>query len=94
MGTVWIENDKQRELQFKDILQKLDCYELVKMIKTLYLKNEKRMAEGKKATGMDQRYFKLAERTLHEELAVVLEMPQDEIGHYIIEQVEHIEKNS
>lgn len=94
MGTVWIENDKQRELQFKDILQKLDCYKLVKMIKTLYLKNEKRMAEGKKATSTDQRYFKLAEWTLHEELAVVLEMPQDEIGHYIIEQVEHIEKNS
>lgn len=94
LGEVNVENDRQREAEYKNIIHKLDCYELVKMIKTLYARNQKRLSEGKKATHTDQKYFKLAEQTLHEELAIVLDMPKEEIGEYILEQVEQSDSNT
>lgn len=94
IGEVNVENDRQREIEYKNIIHKLDCYELIKMIKTLYERSQKRLSEGKKATHTDQKYIKLAEQTLHEELAIVLDMPRDQVGEYILEQVEQVNTNT
>lgn len=44
------------------------CGNLVKIIKNMYLRRQERISSGKKATVLDDRYFKLAEDKLYSEL--------------------------
>lgn len=81
--TVWIVNEKAREVQFKEALQTCDCKELVKVIKTLYHRKQQRLESGKKVTVVDEKYFRQAEEKLYEELAFVLEMEKSKVGQYI-----------
>ena len=78
-------NDREREMQYKSVLQTCDCRELVRVIKDLYQRKEKRILEGKKATVIDERYFKQAEEQLYGELAYALEISKDDVGTYITE---------
>ncbi|MDO4326271.1 MAG: CarD family transcriptional regulator [bacterium] len=80
---LWVANEKQREEQYKEAIRSCECREWVKIIKTLYLRKQKRLAEGRKTTAMDEKYFRLAEANLHEELAVSLGIPKNEMEHYI-----------
>lgn len=85
--TVWIVNEKAREVQFKEALQTCDPEEMVKMIKTLYLRKQQRLEKGKKVTVVDEKYFRQAEDKLYEELAYALDMNKNEIGSYITEKM-------
>ena len=67
-----IESDKQREARYRDAIRSCDCRELVKILKTLYARRQKRFSEGKKSTASEERYFKQAEENLCNELAFVL----------------------
>ena len=83
IDSVWIANEKEREHQYKAALQTCDCRELVKIIKTLYLRKTARIQNGKKVTAVDEKYFRLAETALYEELAYVLGMEKSMIAPYI-----------
>lgn len=89
--TVWIVNEKAREIQFKEALHTCDCEELIKVIKTLYHRKRQRIESGKKVTVVDEKYFRQAEDKLYEELAYVLEMEKNQMGSYISRQMEKIE---
>ncbi len=78
-----ITNDKQREQEYKDALKSCDPDLLVGVIKNIYLRREKRQAEGKKSTSVDDRYFKLAEDALFSELAFAIGTDQSEINQII-----------
>lgn len=67
-----IENDKQRDARYKEAIRSCDCRELVKILKLLNARKQKRLAEGKKCTASEERYFKQAEENLCSELAFVL----------------------
>ena len=86
--TLWIEDDKKREVVYKESLHKYDCKELVRIIKTSYLRQQSRIAEGKKVTAADKKYFQMAEESLYGELAIALEIEKDKVKEYIIERVE------
>lgn len=75
----YIENEKEREKTYKEALNSRDPKRLVGIIKTLYLRRQKRLDAGKKSTAVDDRYFKLAENHLHNELAFALERDKSEI---------------
>lgn len=91
VDTLWITNEKKREQEYKDLLRRCDCEELVKIIKTIYMRKCSRQAEGKKVTACDEKYFHQAEESLYGELAVSLDMPKEEVKKYIAEKVEHLE---
>lgn len=86
--TVWIVNEKAREVQFKEALQTCDCKELVKIIKTLYQRKQQRLESGKKVTVVDEKYFRQAEEKLYEELAYVLGMEKNKMSEYISARME------
>lgn len=86
--TVWIVNEKAREVQFKEALQTCDCEELVKIIKTLYMRKQQRLESGKKVTVVDEKYFRQAEDKLYQELAYVLGMEKNKVSAYISEHME------
>lgn len=83
IDSVWIANEKEREHQYKAALQTCDCRELVKIIKTLYMRKAARIQNGKKVTAVDEKYFRLAETQLYEELAFALDMEKSQIAPYI-----------
>lgn len=87
-----IEDDKAREEAYKEAIKKCDCRELIKIIKTLNLRKEARLLEGKKVINSDERYLKIAEENLYEELALPLEIDRDEMSTFIIERVEALKK--
>ena len=66
------------------------CTAWVELMKTIYLRREKRILMGHKITALDSRYFSLVENTLYGELAVALDKPRDEIKAYIASCIDTI----
>lgn len=84
---LWIRDEKSRENAYKDAIKGCDNRELVRIIKTIYNRGRSRMAEGKKITVADNKYFKLAEENLYGELAVSLSMTRDEVKAFVTDHV-------
>lgn len=88
-------DEKTLERTYKDYIHEGSCESLVKLIKTIYLRKEKRIEKGAKVTALDSRYFKLAEDFLYGELSVSLEMSREDVKSYIISYInqEHSKTN-
>lgn len=84
-------NEKFLEREYKEGLRSNCCEDLVKLIKTIYLRKQKRLETGKKETAVDSKYFRIAEDNLYGELAVALDMERSEVGRYIEEQLQKLE---
>ena len=84
---LWVADEKPRELTYKEAFRKHDCHEYVRIIKTIYFRREERIAEKKKLTATDERYFRMAEDQLYGELAVSLSMEKDEVKDYIFSRM-------
>lgn len=78
-----ITNDKMNEQMYKDCMKSNDCQELVKLIKTIHQRKQKRIQAGRKITAVDAKYFHLAEENLYGELAVALDLSREEVSGYI-----------
>ena len=85
--TAWINNEKMREQSYKDAIKTNDPEALVAIIKMIYQRKQKRLAQGKKCTATDARYFQIAENLLYVELGVALEKPKQEICKTIIDYI-------
>ncbi|MCM1135830.1 MAG: CarD family transcriptional regulator [Clostridium sp.] len=85
-----ITNEKTLENTYKEYIRSNNCRALVQLIKTIYLRKEKRILKGYKITALDSRYFNLAETSLYGELAVALDKPRDEIKSYIASCIDTI----
>lgn len=88
MDLLWESNDKKREQVYKESIRKCDCKEWVRIIKTLYLKKQSRIAEGKKMSAGDERYLHLAEENLFGELAIPLQMEKEKVEEFITDRVD------
>lgn len=84
----WVENEKLRENVYKEALKSCDLRELIKIIKNMYLRRQERISQGKKTTVLDERYFKLAEEKLYQELVFVTGMDKEQIEEQIQQQAE------
>lgn len=80
-------NEKMREEAYKECIRSCDCRQIVKVIKTLYLRREEKLAQGKKFAATDERYLKLAEENLYAELAVAMDMSKKEVQQYMEERL-------
>ncbi len=78
-----ITNDKMTEQMYKDCMKSNDCAELVKLIKTIHQRKQKRIQAGRKVTAVDAKYSHLAEENLYGELAVALDVSREEVSGYI-----------
>lgn len=85
---LWEKDDKLREKRYKEAIRSCDPREWVRIIKTSYLRQEERRAQGKKATTVDERYFHSAEDHLYSELAIALGIPREKVKTYIKEQID------
>lgn len=84
--SAWIENEKMREQKYKEAVKSNDPEQLVSIIKIIYQRKAKRLAQGKKTTSSDAKYFQIAENLLYAELGAALGKPKQEICQMIIDQ--------
>lgn len=90
IDALWITDEKKRENDYRDALKKCDCKELVRIIKTIYSRKQGRIAEGKKMTMGDEKYFHMAEESLYGELAIPLNMDKEEVKYFITDRVDNL----
>ncbi len=84
---VWVSSEKLREECYKQALNSCDYRQWVAVIKTLYLRKQERLSQGKKVSAMDERYLKLAEEALYGELAFVLNRERTEMEPFIAKYI-------
>ena len=83
-----IDNDsKLIENIYNDLLRNGDYIDLIKIIKTTYLRNDDRIKNKKKISEKDMYYFNLAEKYLYSEFSVALGIGYDETKEYVIKCV-------
>ncbi|MBQ8663524.1 MAG: CarD family transcriptional regulator, partial [Eubacterium sp.] len=87
LGTLTITDEKKREAEYKECFMKCDCRELVKMMNTIHERRQQRLAQGKKVTAKDERYFHMAEENLFGELAIALGIEKNQVKDFIKERV-------
>ena len=85
--TAWINNEKMREQNYKEAVKADDPEALVAIIKMIYQRKQERLAQGKKCTATDARYFQIAENLLYMELGAAIGKPKKEVCKTIVEYV-------
>lgn len=84
---VLVENEREREKIYKEAINSCDPQRLVSILKGLYFRRKKRLEDGRKITTVDERYFKLAENLLYNELAFALGVHKSEIEKILEENI-------
>lgn len=85
-------NDKYIEQEYKRLMSSGSHEDLIKIIKTTYLRNKERLDNNKKTTDKDNNYFKQAEKYLYTEFSVVMNISYEEAKEYVISKVKEISK--
>ena len=83
-----IVTEKARELEYKAAFRSCDCLQWARLIKTLYLRRQERLAQGKKMTSTDERYLRQTEECLYQELAMVCGVDKKALQEEIAAEIE------
>lgn len=81
-----IADDKIRESKYKEALLSGDSERWIQVMKTVHLRRERRIAQGRKITATDERYWKSAEERLCGELAFALGREKEQVKNYLREK--------
>lgn len=77
---------------YKELLYKGTYEDLIRIIKTAYLRNDERAKNKKKLSDKDSTYFNKAEKYLYNELSISLGMNYNETKEYVINKVQELIK--
>lgn len=80
-------NDKLLEQEYRGCMKTNNCEEWAKIIKTIYIRKQKRQEAGRKVTAVDAKYYRIAEDNLYGELSVVLDIPKADVENYITAEI-------
>ena len=89
---IWVANEKVREETYKQALNSCDQHQWVSIIKTLHVRRQTRLSQGKKMASTVERYLKLAEEALYSELAFVMDKDKSEMAPLIKEHIEKMDE--
>ena len=85
-------DDKYIEKTYKDLLYNGTVKDLIKIIKTTYIRNDIRIRDNKKISDKDKTFFEKAEEYLYNELSIALDMNFNDTKEYIIKEAEKLLK--
>ena len=80
----WIEDENQRKLAYRQMISSCDRMALLQMINTLHRHKAACAASGRKFHLCDENFLRDAQRVLSAEFSVILDIPQSEVGEYVI----------
>ena len=81
-------DEKMIEYEYKQLLCSGTKEDLIKLIKTTYLRNKYRLENKKRKNLKDSEYMEKAEKLLYTEISVVLNLSIEETQAFIINKVE------
>lgn len=84
---IWIENETQRREKYKEILSTGDRFDLVRLIRDLYLRKQTQKLKGKKLHLSDERFMNEAEKMICEEFSHVLQINKAEVIPFIFDTI-------
>ena len=84
----WIEDPNERKLEYQKILTGGERLWLIRLIRTLYLRRQMLQNSGKHLRTADEQMLRDAEKLLHDEFALVLNIAQTEVPEYIRSRIE------
>lgn len=88
-ATIWIDDNNERKIVYRDIISSGDRHKIICLIKTLYARRNELAQIGRKLHQSDEHYFREAEKILYDEFALVLELPQDKVLPFIVSKIEN-----
>ena len=88
LDQISILDEKQREIEYKNAVNSSDPRKLIRIIKTMHFRRKARVESGKKSTAIDEKYFRIAETRLYEELALALEIDREEVKAFVRTYIE------
>ena len=88
----WIENENERKEKFKEIMSSGKRSWMLQMIKSLYHHQQEQQAKGKHLRSSDEYFFSEAERILYDEFALVLNIKQEQVLPFIMNQIQLSQK--
>lgn len=80
-------DNKLIENEYKRLLNSDKYEDLIKIIKTTYIRNKEREDSKKKISDKDKFYFEKAEKLLYSEFSIALNMTFDETKEYVTNKV-------
>lgn len=83
-----IDEEKKREERYKDVLKACDFQKLMSLIKLILFRKKTREEMGKKMASLDERYLKMAEEALYEELEISLSSSREAVAKIVEEKLE------
>ena len=90
-----IENhDRMIENEYRNLLNSNKHEDLIKIIKTTYLRNKERIDNNKKTRDSDNTYFSQAEKYLYNEFSIVLGLTYEETKDYVVKKVAELTINN
>lgn len=84
------ENDRNLENKYKELLDSGIHENLIRIIKTAYLRNKNRVDNKKKISERDKHYFDLAEHYLYSEIGILLNKNFEDTKKYIVDILEKL----
>lgn len=83
--------DRMIETVYRELIHTDQHEDLVRIIKTCYLRNEAKVSKGQRRSEKDKMYFRMAEKMLYRELAASLDKTYDETADYIVGRLEAVD---
>ena len=87
ISLIEVTEEKKREETYKASMHTCDIRDLISILKTINERKLARLAQGKKVTASDEKYYTLAGEKLCDELAIVLGVEREKIRTFIHKKV-------
>ena len=85
---VWIDDDNIRKAKYQEIIDEGDRSKIMLIIKTLYRHRLSQEEKGRRLHQADEYILNQAEKLLHNEFALVLDIKPEEVVPFIMKQIE------
>jgi CarD family transcriptional regulator len=86
------EDERLIENSYKQLTDSGDPIDLIKIIKTTYLRNKEKIDQKKKIGDREKDYFQLAEKYLYQEFSIVLDIDYDDTKKYVINEINKLDR--
>jgi len=80
-------NERNLEEQYRLLLQSSSLEDLVRIIKTTYIRNQIRLNKKKKMSDKDVHYQEIAEKYLYNEIAYSMNIPYEDAKNIVMERL-------
>ena len=83
----WIEEENLRKLRYREWISSGDRVALIRIFRTLTAHKEQQLLDGKKFHIVDDNFLRDALKLLSAEISLVLGVPADQVGQYLLENI-------